>query len=398
MAQIIYRVSGEDGNGKRVSRTFRNTDDGREASRAFADSLRSTRTVYDVRSRIGGRVVTKTFKRRRDADAYAATTQVNKLRGVVIDPRRARITVREFADHWLTGRTDLAERTREMYRYLLDKHVFPTLGTTTLGSLSPSDVRKWHQGIADAHPTTAAKAYRLLSTIMKTAVSDEVVARNPCQVKGASVEKAPERPTASMAEVQALADAMPENMRVAVLLASWCQLRRGELLGLRRRDVDTLHGTVSVVVTRTKTMAGTMVDKAPKSDAGRRTVAVPSNIVPALKDHLADHVASGRDALVLAGGYRSLRTAWDNARNKVGRTDLRLHDLRHSGLTWSAATGATVAELMHRAGHASPAAALRYQHATEDRDRALADALAALVPKGDVLQIKPRDKRAIKGG
>ena len=179
MAQIIYRVSGEDGNGKRVSRTFRNTDDGREASRAFADSLRSTRTVYDVRSRIGGRVVTKTFKRRRDADAYAATTQVNKLRGVVIDPRRARITVREFADHWLTGRTDLAERTRELYRYLLDKHVFPTLGTTTLGSLSPSDVRKWHQGIADAHPTTAAKAYRLLSTIIKTAVSDEVVAQNP---------------------------------------------------------------------------------------------------------------------------------------------------------------------------------------------------------------------------
>ena len=74
MAQIIYRVSGEDGNGKRVSRTFRNTDDGREASRAFADSLRSTRTVYDVRSRIGGRVVTQTFERRRDADAYADPT------------------------------------------------------------------------------------------------------------------------------------------------------------------------------------------------------------------------------------------------------------------------------------------------------------------------------------
>jgi Phage integrase, N-terminal SAM-like domain len=142
------------------------------------------------------------------------------------DPRRARITVREFADRWLTGRTDLAERTRELYRYLLDKHVFPTLGTTTLGSLSPSDVRKWHQGIADAHPTTAAKAYRLLSTIMKTAVSDEVVARNPCQVKGAASEKAPERPVASMAEVQSLADAMPENQRIAVLLASWCQLHR----------------------------------------------------------------------------------------------------------------------------------------------------------------------------
>jgi integrase len=55
-----------------------------------------------------------------------------------------------------------------------------------------------------------------------------------------------------------------------------------------------------------------------------------------------------------------------------------MHELRHSGLTWSAATGARTAELMRRAGHASPAAALRYQHVTEDRDRVLADALADL--------------------
>jgi hypothetical protein len=139
--------------------------------------------------------------------------------------------VREFADRWLAGRTDLADRTRELYRYLLDKHVIPTLGPLTLADLSPSTVREWHQKIANDHPTTAAKAYRLLSTIMKTAVADEVIARNPCQVKGAASEKAPERPVASMAEVQALADAMPENQRVAVLLASWCQLRRGELSG-----------------------------------------------------------------------------------------------------------------------------------------------------------------------
>jgi hypothetical protein len=61
--------------------------------------------------------------------------------------------------------------------------------------------------------------------------------------------------------------------------------------------------------------------------------------------------------------------------------------LRHAGLTWTAATGATIAELMHRAGHASPIAALRYQHATVERDRILADALAELAPRADVVQI-----------
>ena len=70
--------------------------------------------------------------------------------------------------------------------------------------------------------------------------------------------------------------------------------------------------------------------------------------------------------------------AWAAARAAIGRDDLRFHDLRHSGLTWSAATGASVAELMRRAGHASQAASLRYQHATDQRDQALAQGLAEL--------------------
>ena len=140
-------------------------------------------------------------------------------------------------------------------------------------------------------------------------------------------------------------------------------------------------------------MAGKTVEKEPKSNAGRRTVAIPGNIIPVLEDHLAHYVAPEPDALVLPVTSRALGIGWDKARLRIGRPDLRLHDLRHSGLTWAAATGASVAELMRRGGHASPAAALRYQHATEDRDRALADALAELAP---VTRIHPRDARAME--
>ncbi len=58
---------------------------------------------------------------------------------------------------------------------------------------------------------------------------------------------------------------------------------------------------------------------------------------------------------------------------------------------WTAATGATPAELMHRAGHKSPLAALYYQHATVDRDQALATALAELSHKADIVPLEPRD-------
>ncbi|MGY1702765.1 tyrosine-type recombinase/integrase [Geodermatophilus sp. SYSU D00766] len=79
------------------------------------------------------------------------------------------------------------------------------------------------------------------------------------------------------------------------------------------------------------------------------------------------------------------------ARTKAGRTDLRLHDLRHTGVVLAASPGATLAELMARLGHSTPGAALRYQHATQDRDRVIAAALSELVA-GRVTPIGSTDR------
>lgn len=283
-----------------------------------------------------------------------------------------------YADEWLGARHDLAVRTVELYRWLLRRHITPVFGDAPLDGITPSAVRLWHAGIAREHPTTAAKAYRLVSSIMRTAVVDELIAKSPCQVRGAAVERAPERPIATMAEVDALAAAMPERLRIAVLLAAWCQLRCSEVRGLRRMDVDLAVGTLSVAETRTTTMAGATVVKAPKTRAGRRTVAVPPPTMAALVAHLEAFAGPEPDTLVVDVTDRVLGTSWSQARLAAGRPDLHFHDLRHSGLTWSATTGASVAELMRRAGHASQQAALRYQHATDARDRVLADALARL--------------------
>jgi integrase len=70
---------------------------------------------------------------------------------------------------------------------------------------------------------------------------------------------------------------------------------------------------------------------------------------------------------------------YGRARVKAGRPDLRPHDLRHTGATLAAVHGATLKELMSRLGHSTPAAAMRYQHAAQDRDRAIADLLSKSV-------------------
>ena len=283
-----------------------------------------------------------------------------------------------YALEWLDQRIDLAERTQELYGWLLSRHIIPTFGPIPLSSIDTPAVRRWHVGIARTRPTTAVKAYRLMSSIMRTAVTDGFIESNPCQIRGAAVERAPERPIATMAEVDQLAELMPSELRVAVVLAAWCQLRRGEVRGLRRKDIDLERGLLTVEVTRTMAMSGRTIVKEPKTRAGRRSVAIPLNALELLAAHLDVHVGEDADSIVVSGTDRSLSVAWSAARAKIGREELRFHDLRHSGLTWSAATGASVAELMRRAGHASQAAALRYQHATDERDRAIAEALSRL--------------------
>ncbi len=142
-------------------------------------------------------------------------------------------------------------------------------------------------------------------------------------------------------------------------------------------DAGVLH--VRRGVTRT---SGEVHVGDPKSDAGRRTVAIPPHLIAVLRDHLAEHVGQGGKALLFParGGQHmapsSLYKVWYPARAAAGRSDLRFHDLRHTGATLAAATGATLAELMARLGHSTPAAALRYQHAAADRDRAIAEALS----------------------
>lgn len=129
---------------------------------------------------------------------------------------------------------------------------------------------------------------------------------------------------------------------------------------------------------------GRLVFKEPKTAAGRRTVAIPPHVLPRLVDHLDRFTDADPDALVFTGEKGGpvrphvLQKHWARARLAVGRPDLHLHDLRHTGNTRAAAAGASTKELMARMGHASGEAALRYQHATEDRDRVIAEALAAM--------------------
>jgi integrase len=238
----------------------------------------------------------------------------------------------------------------------------------------------------NAGRTEAAQAYRLLHTGMAQAVTDGLMQANPCSVKGASqrdLKDRVERKVATPQEVWALAGAMPERYRASVIVAFCSGLRAGELFALQRRHVDLEAGTLHVEQSLSRSGGAAARFSSTKTRAGRRTVALPAIAVQELANHMARFTPPGRDALVfgtangrpLDPGSRSVM--FRRARAAIGREDLTWHDQRHSALTLVASTGATLPELMQRAGHSSPRAALHYQHASNDAQHRIAERLDA---------------------
>ncbi|MEV4457034.1 tyrosine-type recombinase/integrase [Microbispora sp. NPDC049633] len=313
------------------------------------------------------------------------------ISGEWTDPDRGKVLLGDYARTWIKERPGLRPKTVELYTWLLDRHIAPGLGEVPVGKLTTALVRSWRASLIDkgVSVSTAAKAYRLLRAVLMTAVEeDKLISQNPCRIKGADNEQTPERPILTVAQVFELADRMADRrFRALILLTTFASLRWGEVIALRRSDIDIEARTVRVREQLIELDGGDMVLAPPKSRAGKRTVSIPSVIVPALVDHLDQFTGTGDDAFVflgkrgafLRGGNFRREAKWAEALKEMGVKGLHFHDLRHTGNTLAAQSGASLADLKARMGHDSDRAALIYQHATRDADRKIADALSARV-------------------
>lgn len=116
-----------------------------------------------------------------------------------------------------------------------------------MADITPARVRVWFGTYGNKTPAYRARAYQVLRAIFETAVSDEVIVANPCRVKGGGSHTRVRKVTpATLDEIQALIEAMPASLAVAVPLASFCALRFGEMSELRRKDIDLQAGVLRI--------------------------------------------------------------------------------------------------------------------------------------------------------
>lgn len=316
------------------------------------------------------------------------------------------VTLREWAYRSIEGKT-LRPGTLYRYKTALEKRILPVLGDIPLKDLTRLDVanwytklrvvlaeeargRKWHGKEKSDGRGAAFSAYQVLSSILNDAVDHELLNASPAKVKGALRYKAVHEPiVVTTDQMWRMTELMPDYLQAIVPLAVTTGLRNGELRALKRRHLDLDDPSRATVTVR-----GTAADHRergkfteigePKTDASYREIAIPSFVVPMLREHLEKFSEPGADGIVFRaarGGVmhrQIIQRKWTVVRKAVGLDELHFHDLRHTALTWAARSGATLAELMAIAGHSNPTVVLHYQHlGDEERRHTIAEKLGA---------------------
>lgn len=316
--------------------------------------------------------------------------------------REAVVTFGEFSATWLrTRRTKngpLQESTRRGYRIWLDKYLLPTFADLPLDDITPTVVLRWYEdALPHDKPKTTRECYALGSAIMRTATAADGVlagAVNPFKIDGAGSFGARSRPRSEVIDdrdLQVITSTIRPEWRAMVALALGCGLRFGEIIALRRSDIDLRAARPVVRVSRAVGTGpgGRRYEKAPKTAAGSRDQRIPAAVVDALGAHLRSYV-SGRDGLLFPapdGGwlsetrFRRASGGWLAVRDAVGRP-VNFHDLRATGATRMAQRGAHVDEVKVFLGDSSTQAAERYVRATQSRMDDLTAAAFATIDFG----------------
>ncbi|MCX6459163.1 MAG: tyrosine-type recombinase/integrase [Actinobacteria bacterium] len=334
-----------------------------------------------------------TFESRAAAGDWLTVQESTILQQTWTDPTLRNIAFGPYAERWIKERAGLRPRTIQLYEWMFERYLKSTLGPMNLSAIDPAVIRSWRLNLLTLgnSETMVAKAYRLLRAIFNTAVEDELIRRNPCRITGGGTEKPSERPVLELPQVVALAALIPQRQRSMILLATFASLRYGEVTALQRADVDFEAGTVSINHAFTEVPGRGLVLGPPKSRAGVRTIAVPSTVMAALKDHFQRYVSDSPDAFVFTGVKgKPIRRShfnglvdWKAAVAEIGVPQLHFHDLRHTGNTLAASSGVSTRDLMARMGHDSMNAALIYQHATKQADKKISDSLDARLRAAD---------------
>ncbi|PQZ91678.1 site-specific integrase [Arthrobacter sp. MYb227] len=329
---------------------------------------------YRVRYRKPDRKPTdkRGFKTKREAEAFAATVEVSKLKGEFIDATASRATIGTLGPAWLGRQSHLKPSALRPVESAWRIHVEPHWGKIPVAEIRKTGVQQWVSNLSNgdksATPprspkgaTTVIRAYGVLASILDEAVDDRRILSNPS--RGVNLPRKTKKPHVYLSHEQVHTLAETSKYPLLVLVLAYCGLRWGEVTGLRVRDVNMIRRRLQLeqnaVDVGGKIMVGTL--KSHKS----RAVPFPKFLEQAMGEACKD---KHRDDLVFpgpSGSYMGIaasgeeRGSWfASAVTSSGIPRVTPHDLRHTAASFAVSAGANVKAVQRMLGHSSAAMTL----------------------------------------
>jgi integrase len=332
-----------------------------------------------------GRWRARHFDRKVDAERYLDKIRGDLARAEWIDPKGARTRFGEYVAGWQAGQVQHRGTTAAQLDSRLKIHVLPFFANRPIGSIRASEVRAWVAGrSAVLAPATVANCYRWLSTIMRAAVADRLIAASPCVgIKLPRIDRERVVPF-STDQVLELIEATPERHRALVVLAAGSGLRQGELLGLDAARIDWLGRAVRVDRQLVTPARGEPSLGPPKTEASRRVVPVADEVLLELSEHVR-RFSPGEGLLFTARDGAPLRRSraaemWRRVVEQAASVPegAKFHELRHYFASLLIRQGSSVKAVQAALGHASATETLNtYSHLWPDDDERIRAAVAA---------------------
>lgn len=317
--------------------------------------------------------------------------------GSYVEPHKITVGafVRSRIDQWEAS-SSISARTAEGYRRLAEKQIMPHLGAAPLQRLTRLDIEAWHTSLRNGGlgSRSIGHAHRVLGRALVDAERDNLVTRNVCRL-----QRAPKVSTSEIVIVRDLPGFLAkldgDRLSVLAIVALSTGMRLSEILALTEGHVDLERGLIEVRQALEVTTAHGLRLKAPKSQAGRRDIRLPTIAIEALQQHrkelLETRLKLGLGKLPADGLLfpnlegKPLRPStvssdWGQLAARIGHPEITFHALRHSHASQLISAGIDIVTISKRLGHAKPNITLAvYAHmfATDD-SKAAATINAAL--------------------
>lgn len=275
--------------------------------------------VVDYADQTGKRRL-KTFPKKKEADTFAATANVEVRAGVHVADSQSK-TVSEAGKLWLASakRADLERSTTDQYQQHLDIHINPKIGEILLTKLNAPRVRQFEDHLRDDGMSAAMvpKVMRSLGSLLADAQERGLIARNPVRDLARSRRRGKQRHAdrrqkgklkigvdiPSREEIKGLADHLSGRWRPLILTAIFTGLRASELRGLRWQDIDFDRKELHV---RQRADRFNVIGR-PKSEAGERSVPLPPLVLNSLREWKLV-CPKGDESLVFPNGAGNVET------------------------------------------------------------------------------------------